>query len=121
MRRLILAAAYVASVLLPAAHHLAAARGEHCETCPAVAPEKVLLDRPCNGPCGDPTHHHHPRHDERQCPTCQSGTMLLGHLLAAPHFSIVTPERAFLPQGGARPFLPARLRTISARAPPAGA
>jgi len=70
----ILAILYAVTALVPTAHTLLHASERVCETCLAAPSD---TDGPsfapsCDGPCGDPTHHHHPpRHDQDHCSTCQ--------------------------------------------------
>ncbi len=107
------------SAIAPALHVLLDGRG-HCDAChQEEAAGHARLAVGCGGPCGDPTHHHHPVHDERQCSTCQ-----LTHTLAAQLFAPVSLAAATAPVISAPPAraacpIIAGVRIGPARAPPA--
>ena len=118
IRPLLLLALYVAAALAPAAHRVLAELGGACESCPAATAGGPVLQPNCQIPCRNPTHHHHPGHDEQQCPTCQSGTALAslppgpGVAIAAAH-----TER-LLPLPATPPVRNHDIRISPARAPP---
>lgn len=119
--RLLIVTVYAASGLASGVHHLLGAHDGHCDACPDHAPGGVAVAPYCDGPCGDPTHHHHAPHDERHCVICQSGSWLhggiqsavaLGHGDAA---TTLSPAAALPPAHRHDPGIP------PARAPPRGA
>ena len=114
----LLAILYAASALMPAVHEVLHSFQGACEAClPAAADGPVPLAA-CDGPCGDPTHHHHPLHHRQHCVTCQWGYAF--HSLAPASLSAgsgTSPE-TLAPAGSQQPTSAADVRIAAARAPP---
>jgi hypothetical protein len=117
-RCLLLVAVYAVSAVLPEAHHLFTDEELCCEACETGAHDGPSMAVACDGPCGDPTHHHQPGHDEHWCLVCQSAATSQGHITAAMGALPGTrPAGIEPPIAGVAPTV-ADLRVLSARAPP---
>ena len=114
---LLLAILFGVSALMPTAHQLLHTE-ESCEVCLVSESDVPVLTANCDGPCGDPTHHHHTPHDLASCATCQSinVTHLYAALQANNHFR--SHSNPLMPTTSQRPICAADMRIESARAPP---
>ncbi len=67
-------ALYSAALITPLVHDLWGEE-ERCTECEAMDRAGPRLEAGCDrpGPCEDPEHHHHKRHDHGQCPLCLKG------------------------------------------------
>lgn len=115
---LLLAMLFAMSALMPAAHVLLHAFETSCEVCSASAGDDPALLAMCDGPCGDPDHHHHFPHNSDRCPTCQS-TNASHRLLATQASALLSPQTSpLMPAASQRLTGAADVRIESARAPP---
>jgi len=103
----------------PYAHVAIHEADEPCEF--AAASDRPRLVAACDGPCGDPSHHHHgPRHDHNKCPAC---LLKHSHFIAggAPAFAApLDPASAGELDRGSAPASSRQYRIDPQRGPPRG-
>ena len=114
---LLLAILFAVSALMPTMHVLMHVENS-CEVCLVSSSDEPALMAICDGPCGDPNHHHHIPHDLASCPTCQTINNLHGFVAKQVNKQFTAQSNPLIPTTSQRPTCAADMRKESARAPP---